>query len=560
MDELQTLIDKWDLILSTFKEEHEIIDVSFKTWIKPLKIYKLDGNVLTLTFSSLEDDASTDERSIVYIEKRYLKFLEVTVCEVMNKEYQVIIMSSAEKKEDELKKKTSSVSTDNSLASQNLNPNYTFDTFVIGTNNNLAHAASLAVAETPGQIYNPLFIYGGAGLGKTHLMQAIAHFIIASDPSKKVLYVTSETFTNELIESVKTNKNTEFRNKYRNIDVLLIDDIQFIIGKVSTQEEFFNTFNDLYLLGKQIVISSDRPPKEMETLPDRLRTRFESGLPVDIQIPTYETKMAIINKKSEALGIDFPYEVKDYVATNITSSIRELEGALTKLSAYSKLSHTPLTAEFAENTLKDLISPYSKKEITPELIIDVVAEHFHIKPEDIISHKRSADIAFPRHIAMYLCRQMTQTPLEAIGKALGGRDHSTILYGSEKIAKETANSFASGVSSELDFINQCRKFAEAGDDTYADDAASLVTETKKSNIEEACADWIASSDRKEGDLTVIEDDDNTCFYIVYYISRSYDGSDDDAIKSTLLNQKYSEYIKKYTDEYSVNVKKRFSYK
>ena len=438
MDELQTLIDKWDLILSTFKEEHEIIDVSFKTWIKPLKIYKLDGDVLTLTFSSLDDDSSADERSIIYVEKRYLKHLTCTICEVMNKEYSVIIMSSAEKKEDELKKKTSSVSTTNNIATQNLNPNYTFDTFVIGTNNNLAHAASLAVAETPGQIYNPLFIYGGAGLGKTHLMQAIAHFIIASDPSKKVLYVTSETFTNELIESVKTNKNTEFRNKYRNIDVLLIDDIQFIIGKVSTQEEFFNTFNDLYMLGKQIVISSDRPPKEMETLPDRLRTRFESGLPVDIQIPTYETKMAIINKKSEALGIDFPYEVKDYVATNITSSIRELEGALTKLSAYSKLSHTPLTADFAENTLKDLISPYSKKEITPELIIDVVAEHFHIKPEDIISHKRSADIAFPRHIAMYLCRQMTQTPLEAIGKALGGRDHSTILYGSEKIAKETA--------------------------------------------------------------------------------------------------------------------------
>ena len=438
MDELQTLIDKWDLILSTFKEEHEIIDVSFKTWIKPLKIYKLDGDVLTLTFSSLDDDSSADERSIIYVEKRYLKHLTCTICEVMNKEYSVIIMSSAEKKEDELKKKTSSVSTTNNIATQNLNPNYTFDTFVIGTNNNLAHAASLAVAETPGQIYNPLFIYGGAGLGKTHLMQAIAHFIIASDPSKKVLYVTSETFTNELIESVKINKNTEFRNKYRNIDVLLIDDIQFIIGKVSTQEEFFNTFNDLYMLGKQIVISSDRPPKEMETLPDRLRTRFESGLPVDIQIPTYETKMAIINKKSEALGIDFPYEVKDYVATNITSSIRELEGALTKLSAYSKLSHTPLTAEFAENTLKDLISPYSKKEITPELIIDVVAEHFHIKPEDIISHKRSADIAFPRHIAMYLCRQMTQTPLEAIGKALGGRDHSTILYGSEKIAKETA--------------------------------------------------------------------------------------------------------------------------
>ena len=340
MDELEILNDKWDFILSTFKEEHDIQDISFNTWIKPLKVYKLDGNVITLTYSS-------SEMGIVYIEKRYLKFLEITICEVMNKEYTVRLISLEEKDEEELKKKISSVSTTNNVATQNLNPNYTFNTFVVGTNNNLAHAASLAVAETPGKIYNPLFIYGGAGLGKTHLMQAIAHFIIASDPSKKVLYVTSETFTNELIESVKTNKNTEFRNKYRNIDVLLIDDIQFLIGKLSTQEEFFNTFKDLYLVGKQIVISSDRPPKEMESLPDRLRTRFESGLPVDIQIPTYETKMAIINKKSEALGIDFPYEVKDYVATNITSSIRELEGALTKLSAYSKLSHTPLTAEFA---------------------------------------------------------------------------------------------------------------------------------------------------------------------------------------------------------------------
>lgn len=431
MEELDILIEKWDFILQTFKKEYDIQDISFKTWIKPLKIYSLEGNVITLI-------SSEGEMGTVYIERKYLKFIEISICEVMNKEYSVRLISVEEKKEEDLKKKISSVSANNNnIATQNLNPNYTFDTFVVGTNNNLAHAASLAVAETPGQIYNPLFIYGGAGLGKTHLMQAIAHFIIASDPSKKVLYVTSETFTNELIESVKTNKNTEFRNKYRNIDVLLIDDIQFIIGKLSTQEEFFNTFNDLYLLGKQIVISSDRPPKEMETLPDRLRTRFESGLPVDIQIPTYETKMAIINKKSEALGIDFPYEVKDYVATNITSSIRELEGALTKLSAYSKLSHTPLTAEFAENTLKDLISPYSKKEITPELIIEVVAEHFHIKPEDIISHRRSADIAFPRQIAMYLCRQMTQTPLEAIGKAMGNRDHTTVIYGADKIAKET---------------------------------------------------------------------------------------------------------------------------
>ena len=425
--------EKWNQIKESIRTEYELTNISYETWIAPLKLYKVENNVVTIMIPS--DQAQT----INYISNKYGLFFKVTISEIMDHEYDVTFIlekdtASMGNSEVQPAGSISNINYENA----NLNSKYKFDTFIVGSNNKFAHSAALAVAESPGEAYNPLYLYGGAGLGKTHLMQAIAHFIIASDPSKKVLYVTSETFTNELIESVKTNKNTEFRNKYRNIDVLLIDDIQFIIGKVSTQEEFFNTFNDLYMLGKQIVISSDRPPKEMETLPDRLRTRFESGLPVDIQIPTYETKMAIINKKSEALGIDFPYEVKDYVATNITSSIRELEGALTKLSAYSKLSHTPLTAEFAENTLKDLISPYSKKEITPELIIDVVAEHFHIKPEDIISHKRSADIAFPRHIAMYLCRQMTQTPLEAIGKALGGRDHSTILYGSEKIAKETA--------------------------------------------------------------------------------------------------------------------------
>jgi chromosomal replication initiator protein len=270
-------------------------------------------------------------------------------------------------------------------------------------------------------------------------MQAIAHYIINNDPSKKVLYVTSETFTNELIESVKTNKNSEFRNKYRNIDILLIDDIQFIIGKESTQEEFFHTFNALYQDGKQIVISSDRPPKEMETLSDRLRTRFESGLPVDIQIPTYETKMAIINKKAETLKIELPNEVKDYVATNIKSSIRELEGALTKLSAFSRLSHTPMTVEFAENTLKDLISPDSKKEITPDYIIQVVSEHTHVSTEDITSKKRTANIAYARQIVMYLCRAMTSAPLQAIGGALGGRDHTTIIHGIEKIEKEIVN-------------------------------------------------------------------------------------------------------------------------
>ena len=350
----------------------------------------------------------------------------------MGREYDVTLMSSIDKEKIDKKQKQKDTSASKNNNIQNLNPNYTFETFVIGNNNNLAHAASLAVAETPGEVYNPLFIYGGVGLGKTHLMQAIAHFIIKTKPELKVLYVTSETFTNELIDSVKNQKNSEFREKYRNIDVLLIDDIQFIIGKESTQEEFFHTFNALYQDRKQIVISSDRPPKEMETLSERLRTRFEMGLPVDIQIPTYETKMAILNKKAELGGYDIPYEVKDYVATHIKSSIRELEGALTKLSAFAKLSSNPITVEFAEEALKDLISPDSRREITPELIIDIVAEHFNIKSEDILSQKRSADIVYPRQIAMYLCRQMTTNTVQSLGKAFGNRDHTTGRRGAGK--------------------------------------------------------------------------------------------------------------------------------
>ena len=426
---MEELKQKWDLILQTLKEEYDIQDISFKTWIKPIKIYSVSGNKITLLISE-------DPMGISYIEKKYLTPLTVTICEVMRREYEVTLISAKEKEAAESnKKKKETVSAAKSSSLQNLNPNYTFETFVIGNNNNLAHAASLAVAETPGEVYNPLFIYGGVGLGKTHLMQAIAHFIINNNPNLKVLYVTSETFTNELIDSVKNQKNSEFREKYRNIDVLLIDDIQFIIGKESTQEEFFHTFNALYQDRKQIVISSDRPPKEMETLSERLRTRFEMGLPVDIQIPTYETKMAILNKKAELGGYNIPYEVKDYVATHIKSSIRELEGALTKLSAFAKLSTNPITVEFAEEALKDLISPDSRRDITPELIIDIVAEHFNIRPEDILSQKRSADIVYPRQIAMYLCRQMTTNTVQSLGKAFGNRDHTTVIHGTEKINK-----------------------------------------------------------------------------------------------------------------------------
>ena len=436
---MEELKQKWDLIIQTLKEDYDITDMSFRTWIKPIQVYSVVGDKITLLIPENNNDGDGKGLSynmrVGYIERKYLAAITLTIAEIMGREYDVTLMSSIDKEKIDKKQKQKDTSASKNNNIQNLNPNYTFETFVIGNNNNLAHAASLAVAETPGEVYNPLFIYGGVGLGKTHLMQAIAHFIIKTKPELKVLYVTSETFTNELIDSVKNQKNSEFREKYRNIDVLLIDDIQFIIGKESTQEEFFHTFNALYQDRKQIVISSDRPPKEMETLSERLRTRFEMGLPVDIQIPTYETKMAILNKKAELGGYDIPYEVKDYVATHIKSSIRELEGALTKLSAFAKLSSNPITVEFAEEALKDLISPDSKREITPELIIDIVAEHFNIKSEDILSQKRSADIVYPRQIAMYLCRQMTTNTVQSLGKAFGNRDHTTILHGADKINK-----------------------------------------------------------------------------------------------------------------------------
>ena len=424
----------WDLILNKMKLEYCSSNISYTTWIAPLTVYEVKDNTVYILVQL--------RASLEHIEEKYLLPFKVCIAEVTGIEFEVAFVTDneaviQEKKENIIKKNRVNAIYEKA----NLNPKYTFDTFVVGSNNNFAHAASLAVAESPGEIYNPLFIYGGVGLGKTHLMHSVAHFILANDPSKKVLYVTSETFTNELIDALKAGKTgselamTKFREKYRNIDVLLIDDIQFIIGKESTQEEFFHTFNALYQDRKQIVISSDRPPKEMETLSERLRTRFEMGLPVDIQIPTYETKMAILNKKAELGGYDIPYEVKDYVATHIKSSIRELEGALTKLSAFAKLSSNPITVEFAEEALKDLISPDSRREITPELIIDIVAEHFNIKSEDILSQKRSADIVYPRQIAMYLCRQMTTNTVQSLGKAFGNRDHTTILHGADKINK-----------------------------------------------------------------------------------------------------------------------------
>ena len=325
------------------------------------------------------------------------------------------------------------------IAEANLNPRYTFDTFVVGGSNNFAQAYALKVAEAPGEICNPLFLYGGVGLGKTHLMHSIAHYILEHNANAKVLYVTSEAFTNELINVIRNenqNATMEFRNKYRNIDVLLIDDIQFIIGKERCQEEFFHTFNTLYEAKKQIVISSDKPPKEMTTLEERLRSRFEWGLSVDISSPEYETRMAILQKKAELEGYDIDNEILQYIATNIISNIRELEGALTKVVAYSKISPLKMDIELAKEVLKDSISPNTVNEITCPLIIQMVAEHFNISQTDLASKKKSQNIVIPRQIAMYLCRTLTDESLSAIGALLGKRDHTTVIHGYDRIAAD----------------------------------------------------------------------------------------------------------------------------
>lgn len=321
----------------------------------------------------------------------------------------------------------------------NLNPKYTFETFVIGSNNRFAHAASVAVAESPGKEYNPLFLYGGVGLGKTHLMHSVAHYILQKDASKKVLYVTSEVFTNELIDSIRNGNNTsmtKFREKYRNIDVLLIDDIQFIIGKESTQEEFFHTFNALHGASKQIIVSSDRPPKDLETLEARLQSRFEWGLIADISSPDYETRMAILRKKEEIDGYNIDDEVIRYIATNIKSNIRELEGALNKLVALSNLEKREINISMAEEVLKDIISPNNKREVTPQVILDVVADHFGVSAADIVGGKRNSEIVTPRQIVMYLCREITDTSYKNIGILLGNRDHSTVISGDNKIREK----------------------------------------------------------------------------------------------------------------------------
>jgi len=445
--------ENWEKIKDIVKNEYNLSNISYNTWIAPLKYHSVENDTVTILIPS---DTSY---ALDYISNKYKTFFQVTISEFMNHEYDVcfILEKDAQSKEEELpgiipeKNNIYNIKYENA----HLNSKYTFDTFIVGSNNKFAHSAALAVAESPGVVYNPLYLYGQPGLGKTHLMHSIGHFILDQNPDKKVIYVTSEQFMNEVIESIRSgnaNAMTKLRDKYRKVDVLLIDDIQFIIGRESTQEEFFHTFNVLHETGKQIVISSDKPPKDMETLDERFRSRFISGLSADIGAPDYETRVAILRKNAENYYGTIDNSIIQYIAENVKSNIRELEGSLNKVIAYSKIKKEDLTLELAQNALKDIISPDQNKEITPSYIIEVVAEHFEINADDITSKKRNSEFVLPRQITMYLCREMTDTSLVNIGKLLGGKDHSTVLHGVNKIAEEIP--FNKELANKIDIIKK----------------------------------------------------------------------------------------------------------
>ena len=415
-------------LLTKAKEllKDETTKISYETWIKNLEIQSADNNnIILLASSTFQKDA---------IEARYHDLLTNTFNYITNKDCRISIIS----KEDApsvTEANPVSLDTNYGISNSTLNPKYTFDSFVVGNNNRFAHAAALAVAESPATSYNPLFIYGGVGLGKTHLMHAIGNSILRNNRESKILYVTSEKFTNQLINAIKDNKNEQFRTKYRNIDVLLIDDIQFIAGKERIQEEFFHTFNTLHESGKQIILSSDRPPKDIQLLEDRLKSRFEWGLIADISNPDYETRLAILRKKAQIDNIIIDDEILSNIANRIDSNIRELEGTLNKLIAKSSLTNSSITMEMAEKAINDIVSQKDKV-ISSDFIQETVAKYFNISSKDLKGSKRSNDIAFPRQIAMYLCRNVAQMSLPQIGKDFGKRDHTTVMHACNKIEKE----------------------------------------------------------------------------------------------------------------------------
>lgn len=427
-------MDKNDIWQSILQElEKEVSKPSFDTWLKSTYMLSIDKDLLTIV---VPNEFAKD-----WLESRYYSLIKNKASNVIKSDVSLRFIIQGQEKliknKNELGNNSTNIS--DGITSSILNPKYIFETFVIGNSNRFAHAASLAVAEAIAKAYNPLFIYGGVGLGKTHLMHAIGHYVIENHKNLKVLYVSSEKFTNELINAIKDDKTVDFRNRYRNIDVLLIDDIQFLAGKERTQEEFFHTFNALHEANKQIIISSDRPPKNIPTLEDRLRSRFEWGLITDIQPPDLETRIAILKKKSETENLFVPDDVTTYIAHKIQSNIRELEGALIRVIAYSTLSNRDINIDLCNEALKDILPESKPKIITPELIQEKVAKHFRLKNEDFKSKRRTRNVAFPRQLAMYLCRELTDLSLPKIGEEFGGRDHTTVIHAHEKISSTIKN-------------------------------------------------------------------------------------------------------------------------
>ncbi|MFW6305880.1 MAG: chromosomal replication initiator protein DnaA [Bacillota bacterium] len=426
----------WQETLNKIKDQ--LSNPSFKTWFsetKAIRVNKKNQLIIEVPNDFIKD----------WLQSRYIDLIAEIINNLTNNEWKPLFLTTDEI--EEIENKSTHIKIDTTDQNNNnkkdfnqkkfngLNPKYTFDTFVVGNSNRFAHAASLAVAEAPAKAYNPLFIYGDVGLGKTHLMQAIAHFILNHTPNSKVMYVSSETFTNELINAIKDDRTIEFREKYRNIDILLVDDIQFLAGKERTQEEFFHTFNALHESSRQLIISSDRPPKEIPTLEDRLRSRFEWGLITDMQKPDLETRIAILRKKADLEDLEIPNEVIIYIANKIQSNIRELEGALIKVIAYSSLVDREIDVELAQEALKDLVSKNNTidKKIDIKLIQKIITDYYNLEIEDMKSKKRTQNIAFPRQIAMYLSRELTELSLPQIGEEFGGRDHTTVIHAHNKI-------------------------------------------------------------------------------------------------------------------------------
>ena len=415
----------WDRVIQMLEEtlSNSAQRPFFDTFIKPLKLYAATSDTLYVS----GDNAF----NLQLMKTRYATMIYSTVSLVFGRRYELEYYP-----ESEISRVVGQ------LRQPILNPMYSFDNFIVGASNNFAFAASLAVAQTPGEVYNPLFIYGGVGLGKTHLMNAIGNYITSRNPKLNVLLMTSEAMTNELIEGIARKKTSELRSRLRNVDVLMVDDIQFLSRTKATQEEFFHTFNSLHDNKKQIIIASDRPPRELPEIPERLRSRFEWGLIVDIQKPDYETRVAILIQKANEMGIEIPYDVVEYIAQSVNSNIRELEGCLTSLNAHAELMNTPITLDMAKTALSGRIGIQSSRAITPELIIEIVARQHDISPEDIIGKNRSQQIAFPRQIAMYICRRMTSLSTTSIGRAFGDRDHTTVMHGCDKIAASMDSDFA----------------------------------------------------------------------------------------------------------------------